>query len=80
MDNNEIYYNKDNNYNIYCYSSYGPTFGGAPDFCIYDNCDKNNISYDKSGISYDTKGKKYALAGTCNFYVEDYEVYKIELE
>ena len=45
-----------------------------------DNCDKNNISYDKSGISYDTKGKKYALAGTCNFYVEDYEVYKIELE
>ena len=69
MDNNEIYYNKNSNYNIYCHSSYGPTFGGGPDFGIYDNCDKNNKSYDNSGCSYDTKGKKYALAGTNNFYV-----------
>ena len=80
MDNNEIYYNKDSNCNIFCYSDYGPTFGGGHDFRIYDNCDKNNKSYDNSGHSYDTKGKKYALAGTYNFYVEDYEVYKIELE
>ena len=79
LDNNEIYYNKDSNYNIYCYSDYGPTFGGGYDFYISDNCDKNN-SYDNSGDSYDTKGKKYALAGTKYFYVEDYEVYKIELE
>ena len=80
LDNNEIYYNKDSNWNIYCHSNYGPTFGGGHDFCIYDNCDKNNNSYDNSGCSYDTKGKQYALAGTYNFYVEDYEVYKIELE
>ena len=80
MDNNEIYYNKDSNYNIYCSSNYGPTFGGGYDFHISNNCDKNNNSYDNSGHSYDTKGKKYALAGTYNFYVEDYEVYKIELE
>ena len=80
LDNNEIYYNKNSKCNICCYSVYGPTFGAGCDFHISDNCDKNNISYDKSGISYDTKGKKYALAGTCNFYVEDYEVYKIELE
>ena len=79
MDNNEIYYNKNSNYNIYCYSDCGPTFGGGADFCISDNCDKNK-SYDNSGDSYDTKGKKYALAGTKYFYVEDYEVYKIELE
>ena len=82
MDNNEIYYNKDNyNYNIYCDSRKGPMFGGLfADFLISDNCDKNNNSYDNSGYSYDTKGKKYALAGTRIFYVEDYEVYKIVLE
>ena len=80
MDNNEIYYNKNSNYNIYCNSNYGPTFGGGFDFCISDKCDKNNDSYDRSGDSYDTKGKQYALAGTSKFYVEDFEVYKIELE
>ena len=79
MDNNEIYYNKNSNYNIRCNSNYGPTFGGN-DFLISDNCDKNNESHDRSGYSYDTKGNKYALAGTKYFYVEDYEVYKIELE
>ena len=81
MDNNEIYYNKNSNYNFYCDSDCGPTFGRRPaDFLISDNCDKNNESHDRSGYSYDTKGKKYALAGTKYFYVEDYEVYKIELE
>ena len=80
LDNNEIYYNKYSSYNIYCYSNLGPTFGGGFDFCISNNCDKNNDSYDRSGHSYDTKGKQYALAGTEFFYVEDYEVYKIELE
>ena len=84
LDNNEIYYNEDSNYNIYCHSNYGPTFGGGlfggHDFVISDNCDKNNESYDDSGYSYDTKGKEYALAGTYKFYVEDYEVYKIEFE
>ena len=79
MDNNEIYYNKDSNYNVGCYSNCGPIFGGGFDFCIYDNSDKNNKSYDNSGCFYDTKGKEYALAGTYHFYVEDYEVYKIEL-
>ena len=79
MDNKEIYYNKNSNYNIYCYSDYGPIFGGGYDFCINDNCDKNN-SYDNSGYSYDTKGKENALTGKDYFYVEDYEVYKIELE
>ena len=57
-----------------------PTFGGGHDFCISDKCDKNNNSYDDSNHSYDTNGKKYALAGTRNFYVENYEVYQIELE
>ena len=80
MDNKEIYYNKHSNYNIGCYSNCGPLFGGGADFYISNNCDKNNDSSDNSGCSYDIKGKKYALAGTFHFYVEDYEVYKIELE
>ena len=84
LDNNEIYYNKDSDCNIYCCSNYVPTFGGGLllffDFRISNNCDKNNNSYDGSGYSYDTKGKKCALTGTEYFYVEDYEVYKIELE
>ena len=77
LDNNEIYYNKDSNYIIYCRSNYGPTLGARSDFYISDNCDKNNKSFDCSGDSYDTKGKKYALAGREYFYVEEY---KIELE
>ena len=32
LDNNEIYYNKNSNYNIRCYSNYDPIFGGH-DFC-----------------------------------------------
>lgn len=80
LDNKEIYYNKNNSYNIYCHSGCGPAFGGGGDFLISDNCDKNNSSYDGSNYSYDTNGKKYALAGASNFYVENYEVYKIELE
>ena len=79
LDNNEIYYNQNSILNISCYSDCGPIFGYA-DFRISDNCDKNNESCEHSGVSYDTKGKKYALAGRENFYVEDYEVYKIELE
>ena len=75
MDNNEIYYNKYSNYNIYCDSNCGPAFGGGRNFLISDNCDKNK-SFDNSGHSYDTKGK----IRTELFYVEDYEVYKIELE
>ena len=37
LDNNEIYYKKNNQYNIYCHSGKGPTFGGGHDFYINDN-------------------------------------------
>jgi len=79
LDNNEIYYNKDNRYNIYCDSSYGPTFGGGHDFYICDNCCSSNCS-DNSGHSYETNGKKYVLAGSNNFLVQDYEVFQLELQ
>ena len=80
LDNKEIYYNKDNKYNIYGSSSYGPAFGGGHDFYICDNCNSSNSSYDNSPHSYETNGKKNALAGCYNFTVKDYEVYQIELE
>ena len=79
LDFNEIYYNKDNNNNIYCYSSYGPTFGGGNDFYINDSCNSNS-SGENSGSSYDTNGKKYPLSGNSSFLVRDYEVYQLELQ
>ena len=80
LNDKAIYYNKNSNYNIYCGSSCGPTFGGGSDFLLCDNCNTSNSSYDNSNHSYDTKGKSNALAGTKNFYVKDYEVYQLELE
>ena len=80
LDNKEIYYNKNNSYNIYCNSSYGPSFGGGYDFYLCNNCNTEYSSYNESDNSYQTYGKKCAMAGTYNFYVKDYEVYKIELE
>ena len=80
LDNKEVYYNKKNEYDIYCYSDKGPTFGGGHDLFIDDNCNKDNESFDNSNHSYDTYGKKYALAGTKYFYVEEYEVYQLDFE
>ena len=80
LDNKEVYYNKKNEYDIYCYSNKGPTFGGGHDLFIDDNCNKDNESFDNSNHSYDTYGKKYALAGTKYFYVEEYEVYQLDFE
>ena len=80
LDNNEIYYNKNSNNNIYCHSSYGPTFGGGNDFYICDSCNSSNSSYDNSGNSYETNGKQYALASSYNFLVRDYEVFQLELQ
>ena len=79
LDNNEIYYNKDNRYNIYCHSSYGPTFGGGHDFYICDSCNSSNSS-ENSGTYYETNGKQYALAGSSSFLVRDYEVFQLELQ
>ena len=79
LDNNEIYYNKNNQYNIYGTSGQGPSFGGGHDFYINDSCNSNN-SGENSGHSYETNGKKYALAGSNNFLVRDYEVFQLELQ
>ena len=69
-----------NNYIIYCSSSYGPTFGNGYDFYICDNCNTKNDSYNNTDSSYSTNEKKCAMAGTYNFLVKDYEVYQLEFE
>lgn len=80
FDDKSIYYNKNSSCEIYCQSNYGPTFGGGHDFYICDNCNSSDSSYDNSNHSYNTNGKKYAMAGTKNFLVKDYEVYQLEFE
>ena len=79
LDNNEIYYNKNNSYNIYGGSDRGPAFGGGHDFYINDSCNSSKCT-DNSGHSYETYGKKYALAGSNSFLVRDYEVFQLELQ
>lgn len=79
FDNKKIYYSKNGTNSIYGSSSYGPYFGGSPDFYINNNCNSNN-SYESLGNSYENDGKKYPLTGSNNFLVSDYEVYLLELE
>lgn len=79
LDFKEIYYNKNSSYNIYGHSSYGPYFGNS-DFYIGDNCNNGYNSYDGSNSSYNTNNKTYAMAGSNNFIVEDYEIYQLTFE
>ena len=82
VDNNKIYYNKNNDYNIYCSFISGPVFGNF-NFKISNNCNKNRDSYDKTNskyCAYDTPENVYSLAGENNFIVLDYAVYQIELD
>ena len=80
LDNKEVFYNKKNECDIYCCGEKGPIFGDGHDLFIDDNCNRTNDNCDNTNHSYDTLGKEYALAGTKYFYVEDYEVYQLDLE
>ena len=80
LDNKELFYNKKNECDIYCCGEKGPIFGDGHDLFIDDNCNRTNNNSDDTNHSYDTLGKEYALAGTKYFYVEDYEVYQLDLE
>ena len=79
LDDKVIYYSQNSSYNIYCDSGCGPYFGSG-DFYLCDNCNTSNSSSDNSNNSYNTNSKKFAMAGTYNFLVKDYEVYQLELE
>jgi len=72
-------------YGNYGGGSYGPTFGGGHDFHLCDNCNTVNSSYSSLGHSYkcpegitygSTEAQNY-LAGTYNFLVEEFEVFRI---
>ena len=77
LDNMEIYYNINVKFNIRCLAEYGPIFGNF-DLFISDNCNRNKSFI--NSYAYDTFGKENILNGSNFFYVEDYEVYKLELE
>lgn len=67
----------------YCYSTYGPTFGGGHDFYICDNCNTANSNYSNFPYSYNcpdyvNNGSSNYLAGAYNFKVEEIEVYSVQ--
>ena len=76
LDNKEIYYNINVKFNIRCIADYGPIFGNF-DLCISNNCNKNK-SFIRS-YAYDIHEKENLFDGNKFFYVEDYEVYELEL-
>ena len=77
LDNRECYkYNS--GYGIYCYTSYGPTFGGGFDLYLSNNCLNNNSSSTNQS-SFNYNGKNYALNGSSSFIVEVYEVYQVNV-
>jgi hypothetical protein len=65
---------------IYCYSSYGPIFGGNLDIYVANVCNENTNSYANLGHTYrnDTglNGTE-VFAGEHNFKVMDIEIFSI---
>ena len=63
----------------------GPTFGGGYDLAIYDSANANtnscaNLGYDYDpppGGVYDQPSANAYMAGTRNFKVADYEVFRV---
>jgi hypothetical protein len=66
-------------YSMYCYSTYGPTFGGGHNLCInfssnYCSTYASYVMDDTSlGITYDTS----LLAGSSSFTLSELEVYTL---
>jgi len=86
LDAKEKYKQKANqsHYGVYCYSSYGPTFGGGHDIYIANNCNTGNPCYSNYGYTFETKDLAYStsqaqshLAGSYNFKVEEIEVFHL---
>ncbi|KAL0220974.1 hypothetical protein RCL1_000828 [Eukaryota sp. TZLM3-RCL] len=59
---------------IYCHSSYGPTFGGGNDVRIVNNCNSSNCN---SNIGSSYEGSYGEFVGQSSFQIEDYEVYQL---
>jgi hypothetical protein len=65
---------------IFCYSSYGPLFGGGADICVADGCNNSTSSYTNLGGSYanDTgiAGNQF-FTGEGKFTVKEIEVFQV---
>jgi hypothetical protein len=67
---------------IYCYSSYGPTFGNGNDLCVADGCNVNASSYTYLGYGYrnDTGlSPDQVFTGEQHFQVKEIEVFSVSL-
>ena len=74
---------KENRCAIYCYSGYGPTFGGGHDIYVKDNANTTSGSYSRLGSTYKhsqfaagTNEAKSFLAGSFIFQLSEIEVYQ----
>ncbi len=76
---------RDSNKAVYHGKDYGPTFGGGHDLALYDKCGQNLASWSSLNFSYvvpeEHQGKApKLLAGSTDFYVNEYEVYRVIYE
>ena len=55
----------------------GPWFGSGPDFQIVNKCFSNCSTHGKKCFSY-PQNVNFPLAESNNFFVKEYEVYKVE--
>jgi len=87
LDHKEKYNQKSGqaHYAVYCYNTYGPTFGGGHDFYIADNANSGTACYSNFGYTYECPGKTYGssqaqshLAGAYSFSCEEIEVFYLE--
>ncbi len=63
---------------MYCYPSYGPTFGGSHDMSLFPGGDAGQSHTNFPGSYADTLGRgKATFTGACNFTPEDYEVWAV---
>ena len=65
---------------IYCYSSYGPAFGGGHDIRISDNANRSSVSSSNLGNTYQLPpGQQNTFfTGATYFTVTDYEVFGLQ--
>ena len=75
--------NNTHSHAIYCYSSYGPTFGNGYNLYIADNSNANKNSYTYSGYAYNLPagangGHSILTNGTTNFQTTEIEVYLMQ--
>jgi hypothetical protein len=68
---------------IYCYSSYGPTFGDGFTIHVADNSNSNTTSYVRSGFAYNVPaaangGRSILTDGNPTFQTTEVEVYLVQ--